>query len=180
VDREGVLPPATMDVLFQRYRVPLAPCLPFLHKKFRDPVYIGKTSYEGVLMFLEERRMERQKTGPEEIRDWQQILSKKHVKDDHDVSITSQLQLVNINPTVAESRKPHLLRCKNWSEREEARLVGELRKGLGRQLVDRSGVEGGGQGDRRVQGPAGQQPQGPDPAGRRAGGRGGLRVPGPR
>ena len=36
----------------------------------------GKTSYEGVLMFLEERRTERQKTGPEEIRDWQQILSR--------------------------------------------------------------------------------------------------------
>ena len=32
-------------------------------------------------MFLEERRMERQKTGPEEIRDWQQILSRKHVQE---------------------------------------------------------------------------------------------------
>ena len=25
-----------------RYRVPIAPCLPFLHRKFRDPVYIGE------------------------------------------------------------------------------------------------------------------------------------------
>ena len=37
-------------------------------------------------MFLEERRMERQKTGPEEIRDWQQILSRwrRHYDDDND------------------------------------------------------------------------------------------------
>ena len=72
-------------------------------------------------------------------RDWQQILSKKHVQEP-EVSVTSQLQLVNINPLVletVETVKPHLLRSKNWSEREEARLVGELRKGLGRQLVDR-------------------------------------------
>ena len=58
VDREGVLAPSLMDQQFEkycrlsksqcphivifRYRVPIAPCLPFLHRKFRDPVYIGK------------------------------------------------------------------------------------------------------------------------------------------
>ena len=74
-------------------------------------------------------------------RDWQQILSKKH-NPEPEASVTSHLQLVNINPTTLEAVmtnkiKPHLQRCKNWSEREEARLVGELRKGLGRQIVDR-------------------------------------------
>ena len=89
-------------------------------------------------MFLEERRMERQKTGPEEIRDWQQILSRKHVQEP-EVSLASQLQLVNLSPGLVEAGlvEPHLLRGKNWSEREEARLVGELKKGLGRQVVDR-------------------------------------------
>ena len=83
--------------------------------------------------------MERQKTGPEEIRDWQQILSRKHVQEP-EVSLASQLQLVNMSPqslVEAGLAQPHLLRCKNWSEREEARLVGELKKGLGRQVVDR-------------------------------------------
>ena len=101
--------------------------------------YPGKTSYEGVLMFLEERRMERQKTGPEEIRDWQQILSRKHVQEP-EVSITEgSLQLVNLKPGLVEAEhlQPHLLRGKNWSEREESRLVAELKKGLGRQVVDR-------------------------------------------
>ena len=74
-------------------------------------------------------------------RDWQQILSKKH-NPEPEASVTSHLQLVNINPTTLEAVmtnkiKPHLQRCKNWREREEARLVGELRKGLGRQIVDR-------------------------------------------
>ena len=83
--------------------------------------------------------MERQKTGPEEIRDWQQILSRKHVQEP-EVSLTSQLQLVNLNPGLVEAAglaEPHLLRGKNWSDREEARLVAELKKGLGRQVVDR-------------------------------------------
>ena len=82
--------------------------------------------------------MERQKTGPEEIRDWQQILSRKHVQEP-EVSLTSQLQLVNLNPGLVEAEllQPHLLRGKNWSDREEARLVAELKKGLGRQVVDR-------------------------------------------
>ena len=35
-------------------------------------------------MFLEERRMERQKNGPEEIRDWQQILSRWRRHNDND------------------------------------------------------------------------------------------------
>ena len=90
-------------------------------------------------MFLEERRMERQKTGPEEIRDWQQILSRKHVQEP-EVSITEgSLQLVNLKPGLVEAEhlQPHLLRGKNWSEREESRLVAELKKGLGRQVVDR-------------------------------------------
>ena len=67
------------------------------------------------------------------------MLSKKHSREP-EMPITSQLQLVNISPMANDSMglsRPSLLRCKNWSEREEGRLVGELRKGLGRQIVDR-------------------------------------------
>ena len=56
------------------------------------------------------------------------------------MSITEgSLQLVNLKPGLVEAEhlQPHLLRGKNWSEREESRLVAELKKGLGRQVVDR-------------------------------------------
>ena len=56
------------------------------------------------------------------------------------MSITEgSLQLVNLKPGLVEAERlqPHLLRGKNWSEREESRLVAELKKGLGRQVVDR-------------------------------------------
>ena len=60
----------------------------------------GKTSYEGVLMFLEERRTERQKTGPEEIRDWQQILSRFPFSFFHIWRRTSSLWLFMIQSTM--------------------------------------------------------------------------------
>ena len=34
-DRDMVLPPSTVDELIHKYKLPLTPCLPFLHKKFR-------------------------------------------------------------------------------------------------------------------------------------------------
>ena len=47
-DRDMVLPPSTVDELIHKYKLPLTPCLPFLHKKFRDKRFIGSTNYEHV------------------------------------------------------------------------------------------------------------------------------------
>ena len=74
-DRDMVLPPSTVDELIHKYKLPLTPCLPFLHKKFRDKRFIGSTNYEQVMKFLEDTRRERHKIGPEEIQDWKQELS---------------------------------------------------------------------------------------------------------
>ena len=71
-DRDMVLPPETVDALIHKYKLPLTPCLPFLHKKFRDKRFIGSTNYEHVMRFLEATRRERHKIGPEEIQDWKQ------------------------------------------------------------------------------------------------------------
>ena len=71
-DRDMVLPPETVDALIHKYKLPLTPCLPFLHKKFRDKRFIGSTNYEQVMKFLENSRRERHKIGPEEIQDWKQ------------------------------------------------------------------------------------------------------------
>ena len=71
-DRDMVLPPETVDALIHKYKLPLTPCLPFLHKKFRDKRFIGSTNYEHVMRFLENSRRERHKIGPEEIQDWKQ------------------------------------------------------------------------------------------------------------
>ena len=71
-DRDMVLPPETVDTLIHKYKLPLTPCLPFLHKKFRDKRFIGSTNYEQVMRFLENSRRERHKIGPEEIQDWKQ------------------------------------------------------------------------------------------------------------
>ena len=65
-DRDMVLPPSTVDQLIHKYKLPLTPCLPFIHKKFRDKRFIGSTNYEQVMRFLEETRRERHKIGPEE------------------------------------------------------------------------------------------------------------------
>ena len=75
-DRDMVLPPSTIDSLILQFKLPLAPCLTYLHKKFRDQRFIGSTNYEQVMHFLEDSRAERHKTGPEEIQDWKKDLDK--------------------------------------------------------------------------------------------------------
>jgi hypothetical protein len=69
-ERDMVLPPATVDYLVEEYNIPLAPCLKNLHRKFRDTRFIGSTNYELMMTYLEDRRAERQRIGPEEIREW--------------------------------------------------------------------------------------------------------------
>ena len=73
-DRDMVLPPSTVNELVHKYRLPLSPCLPYLHKKFRDKKFIGSTNYEHVMKFLNKMRRERHKIGPEEIQDWRDQL----------------------------------------------------------------------------------------------------------
>lgn len=75
-DRDMVLPPSTIDALILQFKLPLKPCLSYLHKKFRDQRFIGSTNYEQVMKFLENSRAERHKTGPEEIQDWKKDLDK--------------------------------------------------------------------------------------------------------
>lgn len=67
--------------LLERYGLPLDPCLPKLHAKFRDSRYtlepltveitvfrfVGSTNYEELMSYLEKRRQERQSRGPEEL-----------------------------------------------------------------------------------------------------------------
>ena len=71
-ERDMVLPPQTVDNLMEKYFIPLAPCLKNLHRKFRDKTFIGSTNYELMMTYLEDRRAERQRIGPEEIREWKQ------------------------------------------------------------------------------------------------------------
>ena len=75
-DRDMVLPPSTIDSLILQFKLPLKPCLPYLHQKFRDQRFIGSTNYEQVMKFLEDSRAERHKTGPEEIQDWRKDILK--------------------------------------------------------------------------------------------------------
>ena len=69
-ERDMVLPPQTVDYLMEKYCIPLAPCLKNLHRKFRDKRFIGSSNYELMMTYLEDRRAERQRIGPEEIREW--------------------------------------------------------------------------------------------------------------
>ena len=71
-ERDMVLPPQTVDNLMEKYFIPLGPCLKNLHRKFRDKTFIGSTNYELMMTYLEDRRAERQRIGPEEIREWRQ------------------------------------------------------------------------------------------------------------
>ena len=75
-DRDMVLPPSTIDALIHQFKLPLKPCLAYLHKKFRDQRFIGSTNYEQVMKFLEDSRAERHETGPEEIQDWKKDVDK--------------------------------------------------------------------------------------------------------
>ena len=48
-DRDMVLPPSTVDELIHKYKLPLTPCLPFLHKKFRGEAW--KTLSDRCLIY---------------------------------------------------------------------------------------------------------------------------------
>ena len=68
--RDSVMNPVMIDNILSRLAIPLKPCLPHLHAKFRDKRFVRSTNYEKLMIYLEERRFERQKLGPEEIKDW--------------------------------------------------------------------------------------------------------------
>ena len=66
-----ILLPKTINNLMYKYRIPLAPSLKHLHTKFRDERFHESTNYELMMTYLEARREERQRIGPEEIREWE-------------------------------------------------------------------------------------------------------------
>ena len=69
--RDMILLPKTINNLMYKYRIPLAPSLKHLHTKFRDERFLESTNYELMMTYLEARREERQRIGPEEIREWE-------------------------------------------------------------------------------------------------------------
>ena len=76
-------------VLVAGLGVPLGPAMEQLHARFRDKrsalvssneLYLAlsrfskMTNYERLMRYLEERREERQRLGPEEVRDWTEAM----------------------------------------------------------------------------------------------------------
>ena len=84
VTRDSVLRPGLIDEVIRSHSLPLGPCLPHLHTRFRDSRFRRSTNYERLMTYLEvisssaslyhhdyqERMSERQRLGPEEVRDW--------------------------------------------------------------------------------------------------------------
>ena len=64
-----MLDPATIDEMVLRFGIPLSPCMKQLHAMFRDKRFVRSTNYENLMRFLEARREERQRLGPDEIQD---------------------------------------------------------------------------------------------------------------
>ena len=69
LSRDRVLDPATIDQMVERFGIPLSPCMKQLHIMFRDKRFVRSTNYEKLMRFLEARREERQRLGPDEIQD---------------------------------------------------------------------------------------------------------------
>ena len=55
VTRESVLSPGDIDEVILGHGVPLRPCLPFLHSRFRDARFRRSTNYEKLMTYLEVR-----------------------------------------------------------------------------------------------------------------------------
>ena len=60
IDRDRILAPAAINALINKYKISIGPALPFLHRRFRDPRFVGSTNYEQLVQFLEMRRLDRQ------------------------------------------------------------------------------------------------------------------------
>ena len=69
ISRDRVLDPATINQMVERFGIPLTPCMKQLHAMFRDKRFVRSTNYENLMRFLEARREERQRLGPDEIQD---------------------------------------------------------------------------------------------------------------
>ena len=73
LSQDQVLSPQEVDSVMVKMNIPLAACMPHLHEKFRDKVFRRSTNYEKLMLYLDERRAERQRRGPEEVEDWSQV-----------------------------------------------------------------------------------------------------------
>lgn len=102
--------------------------MPYLHEKFRDRRFERSTNYEKLMLYLDERRAERQRKGPEEIQDWsdwtvnQRRQVTKYHDQPHDYSkIPNGRQSPRRFPAV---------------DGENARLCNDLQHDLRNQIVD--------------------------------------------
>jgi len=125
-DRDRVLAPVTINSLVDKYRLPIGPCLPYLHKRFRDLKFVGSTNYEHVMKFLEDRRLEKQGISERQ--------GSQEQEENADVVYHT------VQPTRKTSRPPErkrsVGRSRNWTERDDARLMADLSRSVGNQIID--------------------------------------------
>lgn len=53
VTRDSVLTPGVIDEVIRGHGLPLGPCLPHLHIRFRDTRFRRSTNYERLMTYLE-------------------------------------------------------------------------------------------------------------------------------
>ena len=53
VARDSVLRPGVIDEVIRGHGLPLGPCLPHLHSRFRDARFRRSTNYERLMTYLE-------------------------------------------------------------------------------------------------------------------------------
>ena len=56
VARDSVLRPGVIDEVIRGHGLPLGPCLPHLHQRFRDNRFRQSTNYERLMTYLEVSR----------------------------------------------------------------------------------------------------------------------------
>ena len=56
VARDSVLRPGVIDEVIRGHGLPLGPCLPHLHNRFRDTRFRRSTNYERLMSYLEVSR----------------------------------------------------------------------------------------------------------------------------
>ena len=106
LSRDRVLDPDTIDQMVARFGIPLAPCMKQLHARFRDKRFVRSTNYENLLRFLEARREERQRLGPDEIQGLRDLNSQPQYRPQQ----SSRLALMVEDVTLVRSLQDQLAR----------------------------------------------------------------------
>ena len=119
LSRDRVLDPAVIDQMVGRFGIPLSPCMKQLHAKFRDKRFVRSTNYENLMRFLETRREERQRLGPDEIQDLSLSSHPSHYQPQHSRGKRASQNRLSLAMMV-----------------EDASLVRNLQDSLARQIID--------------------------------------------